>query len=272
MGRLRTNEFLHQAPDSGTVRVNHDQCPAGQDTRRRLYVTRKEDGNVIAYCHNCSNSGFHGSGSRFRRHPVDVSLVEVEEKELVMPEYMRSEQKDWPKEMAVWLIKCGIPFTIAQEYGICYDSERHRVVIPKLNKDGALVQYQSRRLVDDGSPKYLTNKLKHEHIHDPIGPGERTCIIVEDMISAIRLVLLGYDAVPLFTDTMSSETMLTLVGRYDKIYVWLDNDSVTVNRHADIICTGLRLLDQHAQRITGLRDPKHYKDSEIDGIIKEIGG
>jgi hypothetical protein len=95
-----------------------------------------------------------------------------------------------------------------------------------------------------------------------------TCIIVEDMISAIRLAELGYDAVPLFTDTMSSETMLTLVGRYDKIYVWLDNDSVTVDRHADIICTGLRLLDQEAQRIMGYRDPKHYNDEEIDNIVE----
>ena len=153
MGRLRTNEFLHQAPDSGTVRVNHDECPAGQDTRRRLYVTRKEDGNVIAYCHNCSNSGFHSSASRFRRNPVVRTLVESEEKELVMPETMRDGRDYWPREMVMWLIKCGIPLHIAEDYGICYDSERHRVVIPKLNKNGLLVQYQSRRLVDDGSPR-----------------------------------------------------------------------------------------------------------------------
>jgi hypothetical protein len=200
---------------------------------------------------------------------VDVPLVEVE-KELIMPEYMRDNREDWPREMMAWLIQCRIPLQIAENYGICYDSDRHRVVIPKLNEAGELVQYQSRRLVTDGTPKYLTNKLKHEHIHDPIGPGERTCIIVEDMISAIRLVELGYDAVPLFTSTMTSESMLTLVGRYDKIYVWLDNDSVTVDRHADIICTGLRLLDQHAQRITGYRDPKHYNDETIDNIVDSM--
>ena len=62
--------------------------------------------------------------------------------------------------------------------------------------------------------------------------------------------------------------MLTLVGRYDKIYVWLDNDSVTVDRHADVICTGLRLLDQKAERIMGHRDPKHYNDEEIDSIVE----
>ena len=269
MGHIRQDEFMPDAPDrAGTARINHKSCPAGEDIRRRLYVTRKEDGNVIAYCHNCSNSGFHGSASRFRRNPVDVPLVESEEKELIMPEYMRNDKNYWPKEMIAWLIECGIPLQIAQEYGICYDSKRHRVVIPKLNKDGTLVQYQSRRLVDDGSPKYLTNKLKHEYIHDPIGPGGSTCIIVEDMISSIRLAMLGYDAVPLFTDTMDSESMLTLVGKYDKIYVWLDNDSVVVDRHADVIVTGLRLLDQDAQRITGFRDPKHYYDVVIDQIVK----
>jgi len=203
---------------------------------------------------------------------VARTLVESEEKELVMPKDMRGDRNYWPREMITWLIECGIPLQIAEEYGICYDAKRHRVVIPKLNREGRLVQYQSRRLALDDSPKYLTNKLKHEHIHDPIGPGESTCIIVEDMISAIRLAELGYDAVPLFTTTMTSESMLTLVGRYDKIYVWLDNDSVVVDRQADIICTGLRLLDQNAQRIMGFRDPKHYSNEEIDGIVEEIGG
>lgn len=271
MGRLIKSSWERHAPDgAGTVRVDHDDCPAGVDTRRRLYVTRKEDGSIIAYCHNCGNSGFHGGGSRFRSPSLGVPLLEIEEKELIMPERMIRDRNYWPKEMFSWLKECGIHWTLAEKYGICYDALRHRAVIPKLNSRGELVQYQSRRLVDDGSPKYLTNKLKNEHASDPIGSGGKTCIIVEDMISAIRLVSLGYDAVPLFTDTMKSETMLTLVGKYDTIIVWLDNDSVTVNRHADTIVTGFRLVNQKADRTHGLSDPKRYRDDEIKDVIAGV--
>ncbi len=146
MGRLTKSSWEPYAPDrAGTVRVNHDPCPAGTDTKRRLYVTRKEDGNVIAYCHNCSCSGFHGSGNRFRVDHMAVSHVEIEEKELTMPKTMYSKHISWPKQMRDWLEECGISLTLAEEYGICYDRDRHRVVIPKLNSEGKLVQYQSRR-------------------------------------------------------------------------------------------------------------------------------
>ncbi len=58
MGRLRSSEYMPYATaHRGTERVNHDDCPAGTDNKRRLYVTRKEDGHVVAYCYNCGYSG-----------------------------------------------------------------------------------------------------------------------------------------------------------------------------------------------------------------------
>ena len=38
-----------------TMRINHEECPAGKDTRRRFYITRKPD-VLLGYCHNCQNS------------------------------------------------------------------------------------------------------------------------------------------------------------------------------------------------------------------------
>ena len=42
-----------------TVRINHDPCPSGVDTKRRLYITRvqADPRKVIAYCHNCQDDG-----------------------------------------------------------------------------------------------------------------------------------------------------------------------------------------------------------------------
>ena len=38
-----------------TVRINHADCEAGEDTRRRLYITMKPD-ILLGYCHNCGTS------------------------------------------------------------------------------------------------------------------------------------------------------------------------------------------------------------------------
>lgn len=55
------DDFVHYGEDltSGEqIHVNHDKCPAGLDTKRRLYIKRTEDDRyILAYCHNCSLSG-----------------------------------------------------------------------------------------------------------------------------------------------------------------------------------------------------------------------
>jgi len=63
MSRLSKDEFVQYAPEEpGTVHVHH--CKEGSNNDR-LYVTRKEDGTILAYCHHCGASGYHNVlGSR----------------------------------------------------------------------------------------------------------------------------------------------------------------------------------------------------------------
>lgn len=40
------------------IHVNHINCPAGSDTKKRLYLKRAKDGAVVlGYCHHCSTKG-----------------------------------------------------------------------------------------------------------------------------------------------------------------------------------------------------------------------
>jgi hypothetical protein len=39
------------------VHVNHQLCPAGVDTKKRLYLKQIEDGKILGYCHHCGESG-----------------------------------------------------------------------------------------------------------------------------------------------------------------------------------------------------------------------
>lgn len=42
----------------GTTRINHEDCPSGMDTRRRLYIKVTGDGSMaLAHCFNCAHSG-----------------------------------------------------------------------------------------------------------------------------------------------------------------------------------------------------------------------
>ncbi len=40
-----------------TDHINHDGCPAGEDTKGRLYVTKTDNGILLAYCHHCGGKG-----------------------------------------------------------------------------------------------------------------------------------------------------------------------------------------------------------------------
>lgn len=267
---LDMRDLVADFPDRGTRRLDHRACPAGTDTRRRLYITRKENGDVVAYCHNCGLGGIHRGGTSFR--PPVLPEVEDESKEgsLDMSRFENNTYY-WPKEMRMWLVNMRISLTTAQKYGITYDPESNRVVIPKVSADGELVQYQTRRLVADGSPKYMTRKVKSKFIHDPIGPGiSRTCVIVEDMISAIRLSELDIDAVPLFTSTMTDETYLTLVEKYDRLLVWLDNDSVIVDRHAQDMVKKLNAMGATSGMVMHQTDPKHYSDESLQLAVSKF--
>jgi len=275
MGRLRSTEFMPYAPTlRGTERVNHEDCPAGTDIKRRLYVTRKEEGNVVAYCHNCGNSGVSGGASRFRlAHLPPISATSKRERLEMIGDLVKS-PTTWPKEMRLWLKECGIDLTIATKYGIVYDSVDRRIIIPTRDESGDLVMYQSRRLYGDGTPKYLTYKEKGAYYHHALmGKGKNnTCIIVEDMVSAIRCAEAGYAAVPLFTSTMADDIYLTLMGKYDTIVVWLDNDNATVIRHSREIRKRAALtgVAPNVLRVGQRSDPKHYSEKGIIHIIEEV--
>ena len=101
------------APESiGTARYNHEDCPAGTDTRRRLYVTRKADAPhlVLAYCHNCGESETAIERDTFIFNNVALAKAELErgyavEKPEDVPEtsepLVSYEAKAWPMRYGI---------------------------------------------------------------------------------------------------------------------------------------------------------------------------
>lgn len=271
MGRLDYEDYMpHAPPEVGTGRVNHDNCTAGIDTRRRLYVTRKEDNSVVAYCHNCGFSGFSRSTRRHRVVRIPRPPEEVKEK-IAMPKGIITDTKRWPPEMKDYLKKCHVNLTTAGDYGICYDAQDKRMIIPKLY-EGELVMFQSRRLFDDGTPKYLTYKEEHGYLHEPMQlrrsvVASNTCIITEDVISAIRCAELGFTAVPLMGTNLPVDVVLTLRREYATIVVWLDNDGVGVNRIRDEIVRILAVTGLTVVTVSMYKDPKYINKKDLNEIL-----
>ena len=269
MGRIDRDVLRTGAPDgTGTMRTNHADCPAGTDTRRRLYITRKDNGIIVGYCHNCGSSGVAGaSSSRYKRAAADM-VCDRKVQEVVMPPNLEFDPFRWPNEAARWVQKAGIDLTIVQKYALAYDLDSRRVIIPKYDVDNRLVMWQSRRIYVDGSPKYVTMTQLDASVHEPIGTRGDTVIVVEDMLSAIKLdAYVGYDAIPLFSSNVKIEKLLTPTAKYDTIVVWLDNDGTEVARHRDNIARQLRSIGKRVEVVTHLRDPKIQ---EVSVLINEI--
>ncbi len=138
------------------VRVNHLDCPAGPDSKRRLYVKRPTD-NInmqIAYCHNCGCSGhIKDRASRYGASMLAPSSLvnELDEcnKRVILPSsYVRRnakqiwggkfpahyvpacEPENWTMEALRWLIKSGITLEEMKHYEYYLDLPEARVWHP----------------------------------------------------------------------------------------------------------------------------------------------
>lgn len=196
--------------------VNHDGCPSGQDTKKRLYVKRTQDGNIIAFCHHCG-----GKGARKKRgfanalkelqqtglfgddaKDVDTSAREVSSKEATKyvphPDDVDAGLGSAPREIVEWFVKTGVTFKEAALWGCGYSTTMRGYVMPvngttfqvRLN-DAAKAQLGCRYLTYHTGP----DDLKRGEIAcwfppcgDEVNPdNSEVVVVVEDCLSAIKL-------------------------------------------------------------------------------------
>ena len=272
MSRLSSEMLVRNAPDGvATERMDHEACPAGTDTKRRLYITRKDDGVIVGYCHNCGSSGVARTVGRFKRSSTSM-VTDRKVERVTMPSNLEFDPNEWPIEAIVWVKKAGLPLTTIREYALAWDLDSKRLIIPKYNVDNELVMWRSRRiLVGDLGPKYVTEVQMDACIHDPLGHRGDVVILCEDMLSAIKIdALVGYDAIPLFSSNVKMDKLLTPLANYDTIVVWLDNDNTEVNRHRDSIARQLRSIGKRVEVVTHLSDPKLHEVSAIIDVIEDV--
>lgn len=228
----------------GTVRRNHDNCPAGTDTKRRLYVTHQSTGVILGYCHNCGAAGRADTpGPRTR---IPFQILSPNESPPIIPEiqpllprhahFLRAYGVARPQNVASLkdddgIIFCnGDPFDKTMNYGIIRNFANQA---PKWVKIGGIK-----------AVSYL-----NEH--------DLTRVFVEDCISAQKLSeIAGVGSTALCGTHVDTSTLGINDGQC--IVVWFDNDNPTVIQHANDLAQMLTIRGERTVLVQGVSDPKKY--------------
>ena len=274
-------EILKAAKDAvevgETARYNHLDCDAGEDKRRRLYVTRKPD-ILLGYCHNCGESAsIYMGGDRYRTD--GASVIPKPAKEYVEPTVVEwADKSNIPAAATAWRMKAKLSRTQARAYDIGYDPVNDGIIIPFVGMDSVLKPngHQLRPLHNRGGAKYVNYvKDESEELGGTIwqaGTKDGTvCIIVEDYVSGIRVAEAGFTAYVNYGTQVKPGKLWQLAKKYNHIIVWLDNDNEVVNKNAQQMYDILHMYKKPAavvRRQVDKSDPKDFTEAQIKEVVE----
>jgi len=182
------------------------------------------------------------------------------------PKRRDSVYKRLPEAAFKYLEAQGLTEKEIAQYHYYFDANDESIICPIYNEKNEEVMKVKRYNWKDFNPKMPKYKCIGKKPYIPLrSTGAWYCVVVEDMISAIRLTRLKYDTVPLFGTKLPKEAALTLAKKYDRMYVWLDRDkavdAVRMSRRWNYFFReGSKVV------VTG-EDPKHYDDEQIQDIL-----
>jgi hypothetical protein len=265
------------------INVNHLDCPAGDDTRKRLYILRKSDSMWLGFCHNCGESGFYFNKDKWDTASKDLvdelqdllksdkNLEEpclISSNKLALPHDVTSDWMMWDNWACDRINSAGIPVThiVEEPYFWRYSPSRRQIITPiytTTDDPDRLVGYQCRN-PNGFKPKCITTYVngregypliyRHDSIH---------VVFVEDPLSAVRVHHdLGVTCVALLGSHLSakalSEVMISLsdISGLRKFTVWLDNDAAGRSAVGPL-AKSLRNFTPSPVKIVSLEEPKN---------------
>jgi len=208
------------------VHVNHEDCPSGKDTKRRLYIKKTSRG-FLAYCHHCNEKGFASLSGEALSSSSFFKTTYKASKAVKLPTLV-----ELTIAGRIWLNK---HFCDPSEH--CFNGVRgepNKVALDLFDKEGEHIGYQVRNLDPNATPKYLT----HYFDVDNKGAGSwfykegsKTLVLTVDYLSAYRV---NRDApncssIALLRTAISEKLLLQIYeSDFNQIIVWLDPDSAGV--------------------------------------------
>lgn len=303
---LKKDEFVPYATDEeGTVHIHHCKGGTGNDS---LYITRKEDGSIVAFCHHCSARGSHrvlgsraiqgrdkngratgisgtttresetadaGSGGLGHTGDSAASRSSVRANELDFLHHTGTRTpEDWPDHAKKWVLEYGLTYGQVVTAGMVYiggDLVGDDAIAYPLEAKGA---YQVRHF--DGKLKYEIVGKADARIYYKEGQIAQPLVFVEDVRSAMKVSSYA-NAIPLLSTSMSDEMLAKLIDKqesFTKVVVWLDNDNKEVNAAAHKLYAKLVKVLTVPVRLVNkqitTQDPKELKHHNIERILNGL--
>ena len=258
----------------GEIREDHEECG---DNRARKYTRRTSNGRVW-FCHNCGERGFEPDGplsasETIRRVQSSRLLGEVLEqsvRDIHLPSDCNVESI--PVAGWAWLNKYYITQDEVLKYGIGYSERYKRLVLPVFVKD-RLVYWQGRNLkappYPKDNPKYLNIRAsgaKNVFFRINHARETRTLVVVEDILSAIRVGRTGTDSLALLGSYFPT-LLLNLFKPYDEVLIYLDDDKWKESIKAAIrfsTLSGIRFVVKR-----NVKDPKELTPEALSAFLGE---
>lgn len=181
----------------------------------------------------------------------------------------------------------GIPEETAERFRVGYAAEypysksqtSERIVIPHFWR-GDLVGWQTRRLANDNTAKYKSSIdfPKDTTIYNYAPREHSVALVVESPMSTLRHT--HHHHMPATFGKDVTEAQVRLLGRYEKVIFWFDNDpggwgayADTVDRKGEVVKPGV--LEQVASmtNVWAVENPYHadpadLSDEVVDDIVK----
>lgn len=216
------------------IHVNHEDCSAGYDSKKRLYILNT--GNVVLFkCHHCGESGYLRTERKTYRASDLVGHQVGKEDTTATKHKLRGKYaeavdiSDGPAAAKLWVYSYGFTDEDCKLYGI--KADEYGIYLPVYDMGGALVTLQVRVL--NGLPKYVTENYLSDQVIGLVRPNRpeyklehQTTILTEDIMSAYKIASAGYYAIPLLGTSVSSlllERVNDVTSRVN-VGIWLDND------------------------------------------------
>lgn len=272
--KLDPDDYIPYAPmELGkTVRRHHCRVGKGKD---KLYITRKEDGTIAAFCHHCHARGRTSVADTQGTDYIPGSIhsahgrkaeVGSGNKSFSIPTDCEGNTDKWGTKALEWAEQYLTKDEI-DDSPLSYSAKEGAIIFPFVT-DSDMVMYQARYF-PGREPKYMTYwNPNADRQYNPIGLSN-TLVITEDWISAYKCTLAGYAAYPLAGSHLSRGSMAMLIDRrYARFVVALDNDNPAVRKEQ----RGLeRELSAYAPTLVLklAKDLKCYGLADIKDLIDE---
>tara|TARA_R110002020_G_scaffold461981_1_gene681233 strand:- start:6020 stop:6859 length:840 start_codon:yes stop_codon:yes gene_type:complete len=276
MSLLKLKEFVPFAPSGRGEQVHIHHCKLGYHNDR-LYIRRNEDDSIIAYCHHCGKRGYSFSSSTPIRKAEEIfsqrRIFNSTSASTVGRDRQENLRKTWDRKNRLYsrcravlkehkfLVKSLLTQDILDRYQVKIID--NRICFPIFNSSGELQVVLGRGT----NPKWLIEWVEPDRLYLPLGTGD-TCVVVEDIVSAIRLAECGYSALPCLSSSLR-DVLLPSLENYAKIIVWLDNDNHQVLSNRVKIMNKVKLVNDNVW-VCIAKQPKDLSDKDINACTESL--